>query len=93
VLAQNTPANAKANLGAEELTNGPENALMNDFLAPALRCTLLTSNSLTTLSGKSASLTTNKPQANSFPPAAGPALMPLNDAFTVISNNGVVGSR
>ena len=90
VLAQNTPANAKANPGAEELTNGSNNALVNDFLAPALRCTLLTSNSLTTPSGKSASLTINELQAGFSPPAAGPALVPLNDDFTVINNNGVI---
>lgn len=35
-LTQNTPANAKANPGAEELTNGSDNAPVNDFLA--LRC-------------------------------------------------------
>jgi hypothetical protein len=67
VLAQNTPANAKANPGAEEPTNGSNNALVNDFLAPALRCTLLTSNSLTAPSGKSASLATNELQTNFFP--------------------------
>lgn len=90
MLAQSTPANAKADPGVEELTNRSDNALVNDFLAPALGCTPLTSNSLTAPSGKSASLATNELQASFFPPAAGPALVPLNDDLTVINNNGVI---
>jgi len=89
VLAQNTPTNAKANPGAEELTNGSDNALMNDFLAPAPGCTPLTNNLLTAPSGKSAFLATNELQANFFPSATGPALVPLN-GFTVMGNNGVI---
>ncbi|RAO71874.1 uncharacterized protein BHQ10_007886 [Talaromyces amestolkiae] len=90
VLAQNTPANKKANPTAEELTNGSDNALINDFIAPALGCTPLTSPSLTSPSGQSGSLATNELQANFFPPAAGPALVPLNDDFTVINSNNQI---
>lgn len=71
VLAQNTSANAKANPGAEELTNGSDNALVNDFLAPALGCTPLTSNSLTALSGNPhlSPQTSYKPTSSPQPPA------------------------
>ncbi|OCK75323.1 hypothetical protein K432DRAFT_362278 [Lepidopterella palustris CBS 459.81] len=91
-LAQNTPANAAANPTAEELTNGSDNALINDFLAPALGCTSFTVSSVTAPSGKTASLATNELQANSFPSTfgGGPALVPLNDDFAVINTNGVI---
>lgn len=59
VLAQNTPANAKANKNSEELTNGSDNALINDFLAPVLGCTVFTAPCITCPNGQSASLALN----------------------------------
>jgi hypothetical protein len=89
-LAQNTPENKKANPNAEELTNGSDNALINEFVAPALGCQPFQVSSITAPSGKSPSLATNELQANFFPPASGPALVPLNDDFAVINNNGKI---
>lgn len=58
-LAQNTPANAKANPNAEELTNGSDNALLNDFLQPTMGCSTLQVSSLTAPTGKTAGLILN----------------------------------
>ncbi|KAH0544782.1 hypothetical protein FGG08_001149 [Glutinoglossum americanum] len=90
ILAQNTPAKAKANPDAEVLSNGSDNALLNKHLSPALDCAVLESSSLTSPTGKTASLATNELQANFFPPSSGPALVPLNGAFSTINTNGTI---
>jgi hypothetical protein len=77
LLAQNTPANAKANknstgesivyrllkltllTSSTELTNGSDNALINDFLAPILGCTPFTAPCITCPGGTSPSLAMN----------------------------------
>jgi hypothetical protein len=58
-LAQNTPANAKANSNTTELTNGSDNALLNDFLQPVLGCSTFQVPSLTAPTGMSSSLVLN----------------------------------
>ncbi|KAH8693546.1 hypothetical protein BGW36DRAFT_300942 [Talaromyces proteolyticus] len=90
VLAQNTAENNKANPDAEVLSNGSDNALINDFIAPALGCSPWQVQSPTAPGGISSSLATNELQANSFPPRNGPALVPLNDDFAYINNNGMI---
>lgn len=90
MLAQNTPANNKANPNAEELTNGSDNSLINDFIAPAMGCTPFTVSSITAPSGKTGSMATNELQAQLFPPPGGPALVPVNDDFAFINNNGKI---
>jgi hypothetical protein len=89
-LAQNTDTNAAANKNSTVLSNGSDNALVNDFIAPAMGCTSFTASSITAPGGVSGGLALNELQANSFPPAVGPALVPLNDDFTVINNNGAI---
>ncbi|KAE9381529.1 hypothetical protein N431DRAFT_539165 [Stipitochalara longipes BDJ] len=90
VLAQNTAANAAANKNATVLSNGSDNALINSFIAPTMGCTPFTMPSITTPTGISGALALNELQANQFPPAGGPALVPLNDDFAVINNNGAI---
>jgi hypothetical protein len=75
VLAQNTPANAKANPNAEELTNGSDNALINDFLQPTLGCTTLQVSSMTAPTGMTSALLLNELVSAIHPPTT-PALVP-----------------
>jgi hypothetical protein len=90
-LAQNTAANAAKSNNSTVLSNGSDNALINSFIAPAMGCTPFTANSITTPSGTSGALALNEIQANSFPPSPSPALVPLNDDFTVVAgDNGAV---
>jgi hypothetical protein len=63
-LAQNTPANAAANKNAEVLSNGSDNALINDFLAPTMGCTPFTAPSITAPGGTSPALALNVRQIN-----------------------------
>ena len=58
-LAQNTAANAAANKNSTVLSNGSDNALVNDFLAPTLGCTPFTASSITAPSGTSGGLSLN----------------------------------
>lgn len=89
-LAQNTAANKQANPNAEELSNGSDNALINSFIAPAIGCTPFMVSSTTAPTGKTASMATNELQAQLFPPAGGPALVPVTDDFAFINNNGQI---
>jgi hypothetical protein len=84
-LAQNTPANAAANKGAEELSNGSDNALLNDFLQPTMGCDSLSVPSLTAPTGSTKALLLNELLSAEHPPAT-PALVPENDPMVV--NNG-----
>jgi hypothetical protein len=63
-LAQNTAANAAANKNATVLSNGSDNALINDFLAPTMGCTPFTAPSLTSPGGTSPALALNVRQIN-----------------------------
>ncbi|KAF9237971.1 hypothetical protein BU15DRAFT_75581 [Melanogaster broomeanus] len=84
-LAQNTPANAKANPDAEVLSNASDNALLNEFIQPSLGCTPYQNPCTTCPSGSSPGLATNELQSNFFPPGGGPALVPLNDPMVLIN--------
>lgn len=89
-LAQNTDANAAASKNnSTVLSNGSDNALVNDFIAPAMGCSGFTAPSITSPGGVSGGLALNELRGQAFPGAA-PALVPLNDDFTVINNNGAV---
>jgi hypothetical protein len=87
VLAQNTPENAAKYANATEINNGSDNLLLNAFLSPTLGCTPFTAPSITTPSGFSSAMVLNEIQSNFFVPAGGPALVPLDDDFTVINND------
>jgi hypothetical protein len=92
-LAQNTPANAKKYSNATEFNNGSDNLLLNAFLSPTLGCTAGTFEApcITCASGSSAAMALNELQSQFFVPTGGPALVPLNDDFTVdAGNNGTV---
>ena len=68
ILAQNTPANSAANKDAEELTNGSDNALVNDILQPIMGCSTLQAPSLTAPNGVSAGLILNVGDGSSDAP-------------------------
>jgi hypothetical protein len=82
--AQNTAANeaALATMGAQILVNGSDNALLDDFVDPALGCTPYTAPDLAQPGRVTTSLALNELQANQFQ-AAPSALVPLNDPMTV----------
>ncbi|OJA15442.1 hypothetical protein AZE42_02214 [Rhizopogon vesiculosus] len=85
-LAQNTPANSQANPDAEVLSNASDNALINDFIQPALGCSLYSNPCTTCPQGQTPALSTNvrELQASFFPPAGGTALVPLNDPMVLV---------
>ncbi|PMD39935.1 hypothetical protein L207DRAFT_566806 [Hyaloscypha variabilis F] len=87
VLAQNTAANAAANKNSTVISNGSDNLLINEFIAPTMGCTPFTKPCITSPTGSSPAMALNELQANAFPPAGGPALVPLNDDFAVIDGN------
>ncbi|KAG1730858.1 uncharacterized protein EDB91DRAFT_1059159 [Suillus paluster] len=84
-LAQNTPANSQANPNAEVLSNASDNALINDFIQPTLGCTAYTNPCTTCAKGSGSALATNELQASFFPPAGGPAMVPLNDPMVLVN--------
>ncbi|OAX33900.1 hypothetical protein K503DRAFT_483549 [Rhizopogon vinicolor AM-OR11-026] len=84
-LAQNTPANSQANPDAEVLSNASDNALINDFIQPALGCSLYSNPCTTCPQGQTPALSTNELQASFFPPAGGTALVPLNDPMVLVN--------
>ncbi|KAG1747449.1 hypothetical protein EDB19DRAFT_1630931 [Suillus lakei] len=84
-LAQNTPANSQANPDAEVLSNASDNALINEFIQPALGCTSYSNTCTTCPKGSSPALATNELQASFFPPAGGPAMVPLNDPMVLVN--------
>jgi hypothetical protein len=59
VLAQNTAANAGANKNSTVISNGSDNLLINDFIAPTMGCTPFTAPSITTPTGFSPSMLLN----------------------------------
>ncbi|KAL4068489.1 hypothetical protein V8B97DRAFT_1872995 [Scleroderma yunnanense] len=83
-LAQNTPANAQANPDAEVLSNASDNALLNEFIQPALNCTPYQNPCTTCAKGQAPALSTNELQASLYPPTDGPALVPLNDPMVLV---------
>ncbi|KIM64817.1 hypothetical protein SCLCIDRAFT_114250 [Scleroderma citrinum Foug A] len=83
-LAQHTPENAQANPDAEVLSNASDNALLNEFVQPALNCTAYQSPCTTCAKGQTPALSTNELQASLYPPAGGPALVPLNDPMVLV---------
>jgi len=84
-VAQDTPANANRLHGATVLANPSDNALLDEFVDPALGCTPWTVRDLDT-GGTSTSLALDEIQANAHQ-AAPVALVPLNDPMTTL--NGV----
>jgi len=81
--AQNTPANAARLPGAAVLANPSDNALLDNFIDPALGCTPWSVRDLAG-GGTSTSLALDEIQANAF--QAGPAaLVPVNDPMTTVS--------
>src|SRR5689334_12453640 len=82
--AQNTAANevALATMGAQILLNGSDNALLDDFVDPALGCTPFTAPDLAQPGRLTTSLALNELQASRFQ-AAPSALVPVNDPMTM----------
>ena len=83
--AQNTAGNeaALATMGAQILINGSDNALLDDFVDPALGCTPFTAPDLAQPGRLTTSLALNELQAARFQ-AAPSALVPVNDPMTVV---------
>lgn len=86
-LAQHTPENAQANPNAEVLSNASDNALLNEFIQPTLKCTPYQNACATCPTGQSPALSTNELQGAFYPPAGGPALVPLNDPMVLVNGN------
>jgi hypothetical protein len=84
-LAQNTPANSKANPNAQVLSNASDNALITQFIDPTLGCAPYQNTCTTCPTGQSPALATDELLANFFPPAGGPALVPLNDPMVLVN--------
>ncbi|HET9171699.1 MAG TPA: hypothetical protein VFN97_19825 [Actinospica sp.] len=81
--AQNTPANAARLHGAKVLANPSDNALVDEFVDPALGCTPWTARNLDG-GGKATSLALDEIKANADQ-AAPVALVPLNDPMTLVN--------
>jgi hypothetical protein len=90
--AQNTAANeaALAGQGAKILVNGSDNALLDDFLDPALGCTPFTAPDLAQPGRTTTSLALNELQAAAFQ-AAPIALVPVNDPMTEVDSKSSTG--
>ncbi|KAF8548403.1 hypothetical protein OG21DRAFT_1423132 [Imleria badia] len=84
-LAQNTPDNSKANPNAEVLSNASDNALITQFVDPTLGCSPYQNPCTTCPTGQGPALATDELLANFFPPAGGPALVPLNDPMVLVN--------
>lgn len=84
-LAQHTPENAQANPDAEVLSNASDNSLLNEFIQPALNCTPYQNPCVTCPTSQSPALSTNELQGEYYPPASGPALVPLNDPMVLVN--------
>jgi hypothetical protein len=81
--AQDDSANSTALAGAVTLANPSDNALLDDFVDPALHCTPWTEPNLGNGGAPATSLGLDEIQANAFP--ANPvALVPLNDPMTLV---------
>jgi hypothetical protein len=81
-VAQDTPANAARLHGATVLANPSDNALVDEFVDPALGCTPWTVRDLDG-GGTATSLALDEIQANADQ-AAPAALVPLNDPMTLV---------
>ena len=81
-IAQKTPANSARLRNATVLANPSDNALLDEFVDPALGCTPWTVRDLAT-GGTSTALALDEIQANADQ-AAPAALVPLNDPMTTV---------
>ena len=89
-IAQDNAANAAALAGATPLFNGSDNALIDDFVDPALGCTPWLVNDLANPGQTATALPLDELQSAAFDGNnnGGPeALVPLNDPMT-LDNNG-----
>jgi hypothetical protein len=88
-LSQSTPAASKNNTNAQVLSNGSDNALVDDFVNPLTGCTSWMMQSPTAPTGMSAALSLNELMASKF--QQNPAIVPANDPMVVITdNNGAI---
>jgi hypothetical protein len=85
-IAQMTAANRKRLTGAQPLTNGSDNALLNVFVDPALGCTPWTAPDLADPGQKVTALPLNEIQAMVYQQAP-IALIPSNDPMVLDANN------
>jgi len=82
--AQNTSANAAALGGAVTVANPSDNALLDNFVDPALHCTPWTAPNLGNGGTPATSLGLDEIQSNAFSPNP-VALVPLNDPMTLVN--------
>ena len=82
--AQDNTANTAAVPGATTLANPSDNALLDNFIDPALHCTPWTAPNLGNGGTPATSLGLDEIQANSFQPNPA-ALVPLNDPMTLVN--------
>lgn len=82
--AQDDAANTAALPGASTLANPSDNALLDEFVDPALRCTPWTEPNLGNGGVPTTSLGLDEIQANTFAPNP-VALVPLNDPMTLVN--------
>jgi hypothetical protein len=89
--AQNTAGNeaALSTMGAQILVNGSDNALLDDFVDPALGCTPYTAPDLSQPGRVTTSLALNELQASKFQPAPA-ALVPVSDPMTVVDGKNSI---
>jgi hypothetical protein len=83
-IAQDTTANQAQLTGATTLANPSDNALLDEFVDPALKCTPWMKPNLGNHGAPSTSLGLDEIQANAFPPSPS-ALVPLNDPMTLVN--------
>jgi hypothetical protein len=83
-IAQNNSANAAALAGAVTLANPSDNALLDNFVDPALHCAAWTAPNLGNGGTPATSLGLDEIQANAFSPNP-VALVPLNDPMTLVN--------
>jgi hypothetical protein len=82
--AQDNTANAGTLTGATTLANPSDNALLDNFVDPALHCTPWTEPNLGNGGTPATSLGLDEIQANAFQPNPA-ALVPLNDPMTLVN--------
>jgi hypothetical protein len=83
-IAQNSSANTAALAGATTLANPSDNALLDNFVDPALHCTPWTAPNLGNGGTPATSLGLDEIQANAFSPNP-VALVPQNDPMTLVN--------
>jgi hypothetical protein len=90
--AQNTAANAAAMAGSTKITNGSDDALVSEFVDPALGCTPFTAPDNTAAGGTSPSEALNNlSAAKNPPPGTTVALNPVNDPQLLVANAFSIG--